>query len=665
MFLMWQKISFLVVLLVPILATLIFHPNKKMKKISKVTIIISLVCIIFISPIIILINLRYWLLLVILLPIIFRGLGIAISKLDIPNISSKLNKDSIIQLLIVALGAFVLIILTIDYDMWSGLWLTLGIIIFSGTIIMPEIDKSRLLYGILFGALSFIITPILRDENGLVTYFISWMICALPFYYIPLVKRFIKYEVIPYVLIPIISIILMKNGGVPFIWNKFYSAAFLIIIIHIILGCVYYIFEKLNKDKFNDLIKQYYFPVILFIIEFILIYYKNKFKNFEQIITIPLMVLSIETLIISLGRFSCPIIYKLQNKHNITKVNDIYDIFVLIFGEKIGEFLHEIIIGDYYDKLKAIKIGIGTIVLFVTPVCGVLFVSENITFNIIISGLISNRTVFNKLAILFMTISGMAILDSIIKLSYHNKFSSGLEQKDASSLSSIISVNYIFLLIYYLYIFLPNIEKINIYVILIMILWLLVVSLAICGSLSTDLVKSRYNNLKQTRHYASTFLYGNTVLITTYSVFTDSLQLLETDQVINIYSKYCYFIVICTFLCKLIGFDTAIASKKMRSKHIKDSIKLVLLLIFSGIPLIFFGAIIFRVFNSITVARFIINLMYLSFMLELTKAIIISFMPSENNIEESLIEYMTFKRIKSESNKDKSKNEKTNKKLWF
>ncbi|MBW6411325.1 hypothetical protein [Clostridium weizhouense] len=646
MILISNKLIFLVMLLSPILALLIFHPNKIIKKTSKFSIIISLICVTFISPIIILINLKYWALLIILLPIIFRGLGVVLNKIPIPDVAFKLNKDVIIQLLIVSVGILALILLTIDYDMWSGLWLSLAILIFSGTIIMPQIDKFKLLYGVVFGALSFFMTPILKNNNGLATYFISWLICVVPFYYVPIVKRFIKYEVIPFIALSITSVILMKNGGISFIWNKFFSALFLMIVIHIMIACINYILENIKKSTVAFPIKQYYLPIILIIIEFILIYYKNEFSNFNYIISIPIMILSLEILIIYLGRIMIPLMYKLQNKHTFIKVNDIYDIFTLIFGKKIGQFLYKIIVGEYYNKLTFHEICIGTTISIITPLCSALLVYRNITINDFISGVFSLIPIYNTLAITFMIICGITVLDSIIKLFNNNRYSVGLKENDAINLSSTISVNYFFLFIYYLYIFLPSIDKINIYIKLFILIWLFAVSLSICISLSIDLSKPKYNTLKHTRHYASIFLYGNSIFIIIYSTLTDSLQISTSNSLINIFMKYYYIIIVCTFLCKLVGFDTSIASKKMRTKHIKDCVILTFLLGFSGIPLLIFGGIVLKISHSITLAKFITNLMYLSFMIEFTKSFIIAIMPSKNNIDQSLTKYIRFNPIK-------------------
>lgn len=646
MFLAWQKVIFLALVLLPILATLLFHPSVYIKNLSKISIIISLICVIFISPIIILIDLGYWSLLLIILPIIFRGIGVTISKLNIRNIHKIFKSESIVQLLIAAISSLVLILITIDFNMWTGLWISLAVIIFSGTLIMPKIDNYKLLYGVIFGALSFIMSLILKDEKGLVTYFISWAICTIPFYCIPIIRKFIKYEIIPFVLIPIITILLLKNGGISFVWSKFYAATFLIFIIHLIIICIYYIVEKFKIHELNYWIKQYYLPLTLIIMEFILIYYKNKFTDFNNIVAIPLIILNIETLIISLGRFFCPIIYKFENLHTFIKIKDIHNIFELSFGKKISNLLHTLIIGNYYDKLNTKQICAGTTISIITPICGAWLVSENININAFISDLFNLTPTFNILAILFMTVCGFTVLDSILKIIYHQKYCTGLQQDEASKLSSTLSVNYLYWVIYYLYFFLPNIEKINIYVKLITILWLFTISFTAHIYLSTDLVNSKYNNLKNTRQYISVFLYCNSFFIAIYSGLTDSLQLLMPDSIINIFNRYYYILLICTFLCKTIGFDTAIASKKMRNKHIRDCILQFFLFLFSGISYIIIGAIIMNLSNNITLTRFIINFMFLSLMLEFVKSLVIAILPSKNNIEESLTDYIILKRAR-------------------
>jgi hypothetical protein len=273
MFLIWQKIIFLILILLPILSTLLFHPSTYIKKISKITIIATLICISFVSPIIILIHLRYLSLLILFLPILFRGIELTITKLNFTNRNQNINKDFIERLLSCSIGALAFILLTIDYNMWGGFWVAFAIIIFS---IMPKIDNLNILYGIFFGGLSFVMPLIFKDERGISTYLVSWTIYTLLFYYVPLAKRILKSQTNTVILILITTAILMKHGGISVSWNNSYATILLIVIIHIFIVSLYYFIEKLKKNNVQYWIKQYYLHVVLIAIVLTLIYFKNE-----------------------------------------------------------------------------------------------------------------------------------------------------------------------------------------------------------------------------------------------------------------------------------------------------------------------------------------------------------------------------------------------------
>lgn len=646
----YQSFIFLPIIFLPIFLALLFHKSLFIAKVSKVLLLISLVLLIIAFPIIMLIELKFWILLLIIIPLIFRILEIVIKKLDIAKYFANISADALFRILLASTGALVMIVISSDYDIWSGLWIALVIFIFVGTKIndtLKQLDKNGLIYGAVFGVLSFVFAPALRNEIGLITYLFAWTLYLIPYIFIPFLRKNKYTEAVIFILIPITTVILLKNGGIPFVWKEIFSSLFIILLLNSILFAIYFL---LDRKKLPKVIQHYTLPIISNILIIVLILTGSMYSELVSLIKVPTDIFILESIILNAGRVLSSITLSGKNHRAIFYSNYITDIFQFLFGKIIGQWTFNLLIGKQHNQLKKVDILLGTVFSFSLLMFSYFLINSKDLGKLINEGFQLNS--FSKMIIIyFMTNSSLIILNDLSELVNPQSRLKGLDNDSANKICSSITVNYFFLVAYYILLNLPFIEQINIYIKTFVLIWMLFASYSLYKGLYNDLSKPNYNNLKISRHFISVLLYGFSTFIMIYIASTNAFQKFSYELLANLFNKSYYIVAVSIVLSKLVGFDTGISSELLRKKHLKYAIIDFVTITFSFIPMIFFQFIFYTLFSDIALATQITNFLIYMIMLDFCKSFTIWVLPSTNELNESVKDFLTFKSLRIESKK--------------
>lgn len=646
----YQAFVFLPVILLPIFMTLIFHPSIFIKRLIKLIIIISIIYIIAALPILILVELKFWALLIIVLPVIFRVLEILIKKLDIVSFFSNIKNETILNMLLGSIGALVVILATADLNKWiginsnlgtwTGIWLSIIIFLLLSTDILRELDDKRFAYGPIFGIISLIVGPILKNEVGIVTYIFSWLIYILPYIFIPFLRKKVLFERLIFIFAPATTFVLLGRGGIHFEWDYRYPSILVLFFTHALLIAIYYFIERY---KGLTLIKHFCFPVFLTILSTILFFFCSRYAEMNKLLSLTASITLFEGLIVNVGRLVSSIKYNFEEFQRQFSIDDIKNILIYLFGKIIGETVFNVVFGKGYNKVKRAECVLGTCICVLLPVISVLIINTGAFLKPFIQGMSQFDSSLCALFVFFMITSSITILDDIADLVNLSMEANGLNMDTAIKKGSSISVHYLFLILYYLALNLMNISKINIFIILAAILWMSIASLSLHGALCRDLTQPNYNNLQTVRHFLSVMLFGLTYLIMIYLAATNSVNDLTSKTFEGLFIKICYMIAVSAVLSKLVGFDTGIASIKIRKKYIRDALLFPFVLIGSAIS---FGFI--QAFVQITngdMSKFLIvkNFIIIFMCMDFSKTLIIAVLPATNYLQETLSDYLSYK----------------------
>ncbi|MCC5909412.1 MAG: hypothetical protein JJT76_03115 [Clostridiaceae bacterium] len=646
----YQIFVFLSIIVFPIFIMLLYHSNIYIRSLFKFLAIISLLFFSITYPLLLLIELKYYTILLIALPIAFRIIEIMMKKSQIIKYFYNVKDDTIIQLLYTSIVSLIIIIISNDISIWGGLWTSLILFIFVGTNItdkIKEVDSSGLSYGIIFGIVSFVFFLPSNHLNAMTTYLFSWMIYFIPYCSLSHLKKNKHFERLVCLLTPTTAYILLKYGGISYVWKDLFSTLFIIILVNIIIITTQYLADKHLKISS---IKHYSVPLLWLMLIIILLSLSNKYEELNNIIETSIIFLSIECTIILFGRIISPIIYitaEDKKKH----IDDIEYAYRIIFGKFIGQSIFNIMLGKYYNGVKKGGAILGTISIFLALITSGIIVSYNNTGELLAS-ILKIKEFYKVLIIFFMASSSFNIINDIADLINFHSYTKGIGNEMANKKGASLAVNYLFVGVYYILLNLPSLNEINIYIKIIILIWMVLASISLSLGLSYDLVKPDYNRLKTVRHFVSVILYQFTLFIGLYIVLTTPYQELNpfnplfNNSVKTLITRTYYLVLLSTVLSKLVGFDTSISSAKQKKKHFKNSLLLCAYLGFYPIAYIINISILNYLFPNTLVSFFIANFLYIHVWLELYKSIVIAIMPATNDSNESLKDYFTYKKMR-------------------
>ncbi|QUH19269.1 hypothetical protein [Alkaliphilus sp. B6464] len=663
----YQGYVFLPAILLPIFIMIMYHPDKYIKRVFEILTIATVIYITVGAPVLILIELKYWALLFIVLPVIFRVLEILINKFEIHKYFENIKPETITNLLYGSIGALVIIFSFQELNTWIGssctwwgLWCALFVSVLVSTDALEKLAEKQYAYGIMFGLISFLLSPIFKNEIGIITYIVSWSIYIIPYLCIPFFRKKKHMEYIVLLFSLATFAVLLGKGGIRPEWDSKYGAIFVLVVTGILFFVIQY---QIEKSKFMPIVKHYMLPAVYTGFATTFIFFTNRYIQLKSFLLLTASTTVMISLIISICRVFAPIIYNSKDNKKRININDIKGIFNFLFGTVIGEIVFNILFGNSYEKLKKIEIFLGSGISFIIPFLSVVIVNNGVDIQKIAKEMLELKSSLLILFVFYMLIFSFTMLEEITDLLNPEIRTKGLKEETALKKASSLSVSYLFLVIYYLVLNVPLISKISPYVLLGAVIWMSFASLSSNNVLYLDLTQPNYNNFRNTRHYVSVLLYGVSFIIIIYLISTNQIMILSNSVYDKLINQVSYMVGISAFLCKLVGFDTGIASHKMKKKQLRS------IFIFF-IPAFISNAFVFGVLQAyVTITHGNFNLLttikngvILLFTLDFARTIIFLVLPATNDLNESTIEYITYKSKRTEI-KTLHKNSSNKKKL--
>lgn len=592
-------------LLLPVFILLNKHPVKGIRVLSVILLFLDILIIIGFVPIYVLIELKFWVLLYLIIPLIFRLLSFLTDKMDITNDNRKVI---IKNLLFSSFASSTLIILFASFNyLEEGTPLVVGLFIFLLTF-TKQISKYPLVSAVVAGIVPMLF-PGFDKLNSYFTIYIVWIIvqflCHLTLK-ITKKKRTMDIEKVLITVIIIVSSTLLLTDTNVYGWADIsLYGIFLISFLTFIYGIPY----TLESFKMNRTIKHYSPIFVAVSVSSFLVYFGLKYTGLLNFLRPIYSYIFLIVIAISLPRCLSPLDKKASSSSPF-KLDNIYSVFILWFGKKIGIFIFSNLFGKHYKEINQI---INLIMISLIFIFTFLIPSE-------ISSIYKDELFDTTILITVITINSiiatMTFFNELIHLIELKSKSQGLSKEKSLKISTSLALQYVFMI---LPLVILSFSLLSSYIsIITIIIFIILFFLNINISLFIDLISKENNNFKRVRYNLSQFLQLCPLLLCLLLILLHNLN----DHLLF---WLMIFTFLSTILAKLVGYDLEIGSKK----HYKLSLKTFLV---SLLSLLYFQFPISSLFEElITIKNFIIFVKLLILLTFSQSLAIILIVPTNNS----------------------------------
>lgn len=559
----FEILFIITILLLPIPLLVLNHPVKTIRKLSKFFLLTNIIAILVLFPTLIIIKLKLWTSIIIIIPILFRFIQFSMNKLKIEKYLKHLDKINFVRLLYASFGSILFFYLSIDFNILYGFWFSIFLFLLIGVKTLTEMTKSNMLYGLVFGLLSNVMTlyvdiSTVSKVDALVTFLFSWCVIGIPIYLIPKFRSNENTRILGFVLMPSFFLILLKKGGVTIMLPEMIQTSFFLIISILVSWSSY---KLIRGSKLPVRMKQFLLPA--FLILFLGVFYAiiSKADQLYKVINPALILLGVEWTLLSLGRVYFPI----TNNSRNNKIEPMDEIvvreFEWIFTKRIGKEIFSFIFGEHYNQTKVIDYLTFILISIIESVIVIRLMKSDTN---LASVFIHMKDIMPIVLIMSSIMSGVNLLSEIMDLVSVSKVKKSLKEKEAMNRGTSIGVNYFFMIVNTLIAVTFINSSINKYFIIFISIWFILLSLSFSIILSNDLQKKSYNNLKKTRHVFADMLYAIGMFSLIYFLITFYNLEIYTYNIANNIVFITIIPFSTTFISKLIGHDTIISSYKFK-----------------------------------------------------------------------------------------------------
>ncbi|MDU1350587.1 hypothetical protein [uncultured Clostridium sp.] len=636
----YQSFLIFIILSIPVTLMLLNHPINNVIRIAKITLLLSIVGILILFPVIVIIRLKIWTLLLVAIPILARIIQYILNKAQIQKYLSRLDDKQLFNLLITCLGTILFFYLSIDFNIIYGFWFSLFLFVFATVKPIREITNSNILYGAVFGLLSTAMTVYINiaeisNTDAIITFLFSWFIIGVPLNVIPSLKKSESSQVLGFILIPSLYLILLKKGGVNILLPEFFKSGFFLLICILLI----WIMNKLiNEKKLPIIIKQFLLPTLLVGILAFFIGMQNRADELKLILSLSTYFLSILCILLAFGRGYFSILYGVDENRKLIKEKEITEGFKWILGDNLGIKVFKFLFGENY-----IQIGMKTALVFIGIIIIQLFIAMNIldenVGNISLPSYL--QFVIPLMCIMTSTRCSITLLNEIIGVINLKNNNANYNRSHSEKTGVTISVNYYLIIISVIVANTYFNSTINIYFLIFIMIWFALCSLSFSIILSKELQTKDFNNFQRTRHMLSVMLYG----IGKFSVAYFLISLYQLD-IYNYNLKYNIVLItlipfVATLIAKLVGYDTLLASKKLKEDSFRRAVFLIIYFAFFAMfNHSLLSNIFFYIFHSEKVAILIAFSVNVLLFYELMESLPILIIPHTNNKAGNMKDYI-------------------------
>ncbi|MEW9701938.1 hypothetical protein [Paenibacillus sp. SI8] len=553
-------------LLLPFFILLWEHPFKIIRFFAKLFLIVALLVIIAVIPVYVFVQLKFWVLLVGVIPLMFRFLTVVLERL---HFFSFTDKKLIENLMFASIGASSVIFIGASSNTLQNTAF-LAVIIFLLYLTDSKIVEKYPHIGTLFGpiALAF---PVFQNFNVNFTIVFVWAVLAvileatLKLFRIEKTTRMQKVFLL---LIAITAEIISTMGGVPLNWIDITLKGLTLFSITFIVFSCYILFDNLK----NNYVRHYGSGVVALAVMATILILFFKYEGMRTFLQPLIFIFILQCLTTTFCRFIAPF-NRSMSKSFVFQLDNVKEILELGFGKRLGHLMFMSLFGKNYDDIK-----VRYALLFLFLPVGIIalislgFFSQSHFFDIVQvkSSVVAFITLQSMLA-------AVTFVTEMSQLSDKERMSDGLSSSEALRSSTLLVIEYFFMLIPMLLFHFDIFRNLGTGGIIFVVMYFLLLFINTNMFLYFDLKEKQYNNLNRVRLKTSMFmqLFGHSVLLIFF------LGYYSQTYGLQFYDKFAPSIFTLTFwgifMGKLIGYDTDIASKRFYKKNALMFVSLLLI----------------------------------------------------------------------------------------
>ncbi|MDQ0724912.1 hypothetical protein QF049_006173 [Paenibacillus sp. W4I10] len=580
----------------PIFLLMYNHPIRIIRWGTRGAILAVIFYLIAVVPFVILSQLKFWSILLIVIPIIFRIISLILTKI---GFFSSGNEKMIENLLYACVSALSIIFVGASSNTLEKLFFLIIILLVLFLSDFQIIEKYKYM-GALFGPIIAAI-PSYDNFNVFFTVLAIWLVMTITLDFSLKILKIVKSKRIEkstLIIFLTVSLIIANNGGLKLDWTQeFLRGLAFLVIMSLLLGSSFLINKKMKSEYL-----KHFLPVVISnsLLAFLVLMIEQF--NGIKIFFSPFLIFIIGFCVfISLNRLISPL-DKLTNSTSFAfNMNNISEMMNLVFGKKLGQALFNNIFGTDFRKIKT-SVTLSFLLIYIIAILIALQLGyPTMKYAVIFH----NEDIWLAVVTANSTFTALVVISEIIRISNSASLQNGLTKEEALHSSTVITLEYFVTFVPLLFILTKGFE--NVSSIILISVFLLVFYMNINMMLYHDLQRSQYNHFRKTRLVMAVFFQ-----ILSFASAPVVFFIEYKDQGMPFINQYNWVIflwsLLTMFLAKLLGFDTELGSKRA---YKQSWVKLIFLFISLNIVARFLPLIVYLIVHDESMAIYIAVLILL------------------------------------------------------
>ncbi|WP_045520628.1 hypothetical protein [Neobacillus niacini] len=602
------------ILLLPFFILINRHPNRIIRKGSKMFLLLSAIVAIIVIPLIGIFQLGTKVLVIPLVPFLSRGVTWILEKTNLFNTNYMVVVDKLLKL---SIASVILGLLAIAYE--QPLKPIVATIVVLAFILFVNIGKY-IISGYLFGIV-LAVFMISQSTDAMYTVVFIFIVVMLILRFFDKVFSFSdkvisSTESTAAIIVLLASYPLIIKGGLQLHFEDFFIQIVVFVgLLFIYLGTTVLI----NKIRIPGTL-QHYIPTGISLALVLLILESIKNSNIANSFGIIFYFLILIFLGLTFLRILSPL-DKLLHVTSLLNSANILEALQFYFGKKFGQLLFIFLYGKSPQSIKPIF----TFIMLGVHIVGIFLIIKQLPPAVSSSSSLNNDYLYYTVLSVF---SSFSFVFSISRAIDKEKLNAGMGNEEAMSCSTAIALNYFFTLVPFLLIGYKYLNEIGLAGIIFGIVYIFMIIINTNFALWRDFTKPQYNNFAISRGYLSfaILVLPHIALAGAFYYFFDVINPLESLK--GIMGVFLVVSLVSAIVARAMSYDNFLGSKKFR----KISFWILVLLIIGLKPLTMANAVFFLLMGfSRELAMQLTFYLEVSFLMNIVTLIIIVLLPSSND----------------------------------
>ncbi|MEK5505718.1 hypothetical protein MKX46_07940 [Paenibacillus sp. FSL P4-0113] len=602
------------ILLLPFFILINRHPNRIIRKCSKMLLLLSAIVAIIVIPLVSIFQLGIKVLVIPLVPFLSRGVTWILEKTNLFNANYMVIVDKLLKLSIASVG---LGLLAIAYE--QPLKPIVATIVVVAFILFVNIGKY-IISGYLFGIV-LAVFMISQSTDAMYTVVFIFIVVMLILRFFDKVFSFSdkvrsSTESTAAIIILLASYPLIIKGGLQFHFEDF----FIQIVVFVGLFFIY-----LGTTLLIDKIRmpgtlQHYIPTGISLALVFLILGSIKNSNIANSFGVIFYFLIFIFLGLTFLRILSPL-DKLLHVTSLLNSANMLEALHFYFGKKFGQILFIFLYGKSPHSVKPIF----SFIMLGVHIVGMFLIYKQLSLAASSSSSLNNDYFYYTV---LSVLSSFSFVFSISRAIDKEKLNAGMGNEEAMKCSTAIALNYFFTLVPFLLIGYKYLNEIGLVGIIFGIIYIFMIIINTNIALWIDFSKPQYNNFAISRGYLSVaiLVLPHLALVGAFYYFFDAINPLESLK--GIVGVFLVVSLVSAIVARAMSYDKFLGSKKFR----KISFWILVLLIIGLKPLTIANVVLFLLMGfSRELAMQLTFYFEVSFLMDIVTLIIIVLLPSSND----------------------------------